>query len=136
MTQILLPLLGFLLGGSFLGFIEFLIHRHDDKKDKLGQLMKRIDDLEKKMEDRFNILDEDAKKDRAIQARVRLLRFGDEVRQGMNHSKDSFDQCLGDTDLYEKYCSAHPEFLNNKTATTVEYIKRIYAERLEKNDFV
>ena len=136
MTQILLPLLGFLLGGSFLGFIEFLIHRHDDKKDKLGQLMKRIDDLEKKMEDRFNILDEGAKKDRAIQARVRLLRFGDELRTGVNHSKESFDQNNEDIDTYEDYCSGHPKFRNNKTVATVEYTKRIYAERLEKNDFI
>lgn len=136
MTQIILPLLGFLLGGSFLGFIEFLIHRHDDKKDKLGQLMKRIDDLEKKMEDRFNILDEDAKKDRAIQARVRLLRFGDELRTGVNHSKESFDQNNEDIDTYEDYCESHPKFKNNKTVATVEYTKRIYAERLEKNDFI
>lgn len=136
MTNIILSIIGFLLGGSFLGFIEFLIHRHDEKNDRVGVIMKRLDELEKQIDTRFNTLDEDRERDRAIQARVRVLRFGDELRIGMDHSKETFDQNNEDIDTYERYCATHPNFKNNKTIATVEYTKRIYAERLEKNDFI
>lgn len=130
--ELLLSILGFLLGGSFLGFIEFMIHRKDEHNKKFEELQKSIKELSTRL-DRMEAKGDERE---AVHARIRILRFGDEVRQGMNHSKDSFDQCLVDTDVYEDFCSSHPNFLNNKTATTVEYIKRVYAERLEKNDFV
>jgi hypothetical protein len=130
--QILLSIVGFLLGGSFLGFIEFLIHRKDEHNKRYDELTKSIKDLAARL-DRMEAKGDERE---AVHSRIRILRFGDEVRQGMAHSKDSFDQCLIDTDLYENFCAANPNFLNNKTATTVEYIKRVYAERLEKNDFV
>ena len=136
MNQILLTLISFLLGGSFLGFIEFLIHRHDNKKDKMKKVMDRLDALEANMNAKFTALDEDAKRDRTIQARVRILRFGDELRLGMQHSKEAFDQNNEDIDTYEKYCESHPEFKNNRTVATVEFTKHIYNERLERNDFL
>ena len=72
----------------------------------------------------------------AVNARVRILRFSDEMGDGRRHSKDSYDQTLSDIDYYEKYCSDNPSFPNNKTVSTIEHIKNNYAERLEKHDFL
>ena len=98
-----------------------------------GELSKKIDALEKKIDSL------EAKEDRrdAVNKRVRILRFEDELQTGMRHSKDSFDQVLSsDITDYESYCRSHPEFKNNQTCATVEHIKKVYAERLERRDFL
>lgn len=135
--QIMLSLLGFVLGGSFLGFLQFLIHRKDERDDKIGKLTEQIKALETKMNNRFDEIEAKEEERDAIGARIRILRFGDEILTGqILHSRESFTQVLEDIDDYEDYSATHPLFKNNKTVTTIEYIKRIYNERLEKNDFV
>lgn len=124
--------IGIVLGGSFLAFLEFLIRRHDEKHDRIAAVMKLIGDLERKV-DR---LDQKGDEREAVNCRVRILRFADEMLDDRRHSKDSFDQVLTDITTYDKYCDAHPDFRNNQTAATVDYIKRNYAERLEKHDFL
>lgn len=80
---------------------------------------------------------EEAAEQAAINCRVRILRFGDEIRTRERlHSKEHFDQILGDIKQYESYCEAHPKFENHITGMTVKHIKAIYMERLEKNDFL
>lgn len=73
----------------------------------------------------------------AINARARILRFGDEVLHGQPlHSKDHFDSILKDCKAYEKYCATHEDFENGVTEPTIERIRAVYRERLEKNDFM
>lgn len=152
---VLQMILGVVFGGAFIGFIEFLIKRNDEKNNKSAEVLhavnnlettmnERFDSMEQKSIERFNLLDEkievvEAKGDEraAISARVRILRFADELQEGRKHSKESYDQCVGsDVTFYEHYCATHPNFKNNQTELTVEYIKHNYAERLEKHDFL
>ncbi len=130
--QILLSVLGFVLGGSFLGFLEFMIHRKDERNGHFAEIEKSI----KAINARLDKMEAKAEERDVIHSRVRILRFGDELRRGVNHSKDAFDQALADIDRYEDYCASTPSFMNNKTGSTVEVIKHAYAERLEKNDFI
>ena len=125
--------IGILLGGSFLAFLQFLIQRSDKKKDEFGEIRKAIEDL------RECVKRVDAKADRreAESRRVRILRFEDELQRDVAHSKESFDQVLeNDITEYEKYCDSHPTFRNHKASASIEHIKNVYAERLDKHDFV
>lgn len=72
----------------------------------------------------------------AVACRVRILRFGDEVRIGQKHSKEGYDQVLSDIDVYDSYCRDHDEFKNGKTIVTTHKIKEAYASRLDANDFL
>ena len=72
---------------------------------------------------------------RAIAARVRILRFGDELQDGRYHSKDSFDQVVMDIDAYDNYCKEHPNFRNHITNTTAHYIMERYQECMRKRSF-
>lgn len=121
-----------LIGGGIVGFIQFLIQRHDSKHDQLKLIIETIDRLERDNKA------QDAKNDErhAVTMRVRILRFRDEMIAGQEHSHESFGQVLSDIDEYERYCDSHPGFKNNKTVTTIEYIKHAYQLRLEKNDFL
>lgn len=123
--------IGIILGGSFLAFLEFLIRRHDQKHDRMASVLEQI----KALRQRVDEIDAKGDEREAVNMRVRILRFADEMMEERRHSKDSFDQVLSDITGYDKYCAAHPEFRNNQTAATVDYIKRNYAERLEKHDF-
>ena len=135
-------LIGVLLGGGVLAFIQFLITRHDSKHDKVEEVNKSIRALSGEVKERFDVLDRkidtvDTKGDErfAVSSRVRILRFEDELQEKRKHSKDSWDQAMSDIDYYETYCNSHPEFKNNQTVATVEHIKNGYMERLEKHDW-
>lgn len=121
-----------LIGGGIFAFIEFLINRHDTKHDRLKDITEAIEKLTEKVD----ALDQKGDERNAINMRVRILRFRDEMLAGQGHTHDSFQQVLGDIDEYEKYCEKHPDFRNNQTTTTIEHIKANYKERLEKHDFL
>ena len=123
--------IGIIFGGAFLAFLQFLITRHDNKVDKLADIKKALAEVQAGIKK----LDEKCDRREAISVRVRILKFEDELLEGHRHSKDSFDQVLSDSTYYEQYCKTHPDFKNNQTAATVEHIKKVYHERLEKRDF-
>lgn len=68
--------------------------------------------------------------------RSHILSFGDELRRGVSHSKEHFDQILLDISKYEVYCRNHPEFVNNIANATIIQIKKTYQECLEENKFL
>lgn len=124
-------IIGALLGGGLLAFVEFLIRRHDTRNDKLDDIFDALDDLKVTIQNIRNENDERY----AISGRIRILRFEDELQEGKKHSKDSFDQVMSDISAYNKYCDDHPNFKNDQTVMTVKHIKDVYVERLEKHDW-
>lgn len=134
--DILGAVITFILGGGFLSFLQFLIERRDKRKDDIKEFKKQLSDVEKRLSDKIDAIEAKADERNAVNARVRILRFADETMDGRKHSKDSYDQVMHDIDDYEEYCEIHPDFKNNQTIQTVGYLKKIYAERLEKHDFL
>lgn len=92
-----------------------------DVSDKVDKLETKIDNLEDKVD-----------KNEAVTSRVRILRFGDELRSGVDHSKESYDQVLSDITHYSQYCTDHPRFENDKTVLTTQIIKESYHNRYLK----
>lgn len=76
------------------------------------------------------------RRDEAIAARTRILRFSDEIYQQARHSKEYFDQILLDISTYKKYCEQHREFKNDMTIIAVERIEEVYRRCLEQRDFL
>lgn len=125
-------LIGVVLGGAFLTFLQFLIQRHDKKHDRFKTIEDKIEAVGKRVDEIAAAGD----RREAVSARVRILRFGDEMLEGRKHSKDSYDQVLTDVTSYTSYVARHPDFYNDITTATVEHIKRSYADRLERRDFL
>lgn len=113
------------------GFIQFLLQRKDNKED----CSKKILDMIQKLDEKIDKLDGELSERGAIACRVRILKFMDEILEGWNHSKDSYNQVMQDITNYERFCAEHPMFKNNQTVATIEYIKNDYQDHLEKNDF-
>ena len=69
-------------------------------------------------------------------ARTNILRFGDEIRIGTRHSKESFDEILSDITEYESYCATHKDFKNNRTKSTEKIIIEVYEHCLRTDSFL
>jgi len=118
--------------GALSTLISAVITAIANRKSRLTKIEGKLDDLDKKITAQGAKEDERA----AVNHRVRILRFGDELLEGRRHSKDSYDQVLTDASAYLRYTESHPDFRNEITMATVEHIKKNYAERLEKHDFL
>ena len=128
----LLTFASVLLGGGILTLVQFLINRHDQKAEKRSGILQAIESLKTEVGKVKDELREMA----AVNARVRIIRFADEMGRDERHSKESWDQVMGDVLAYETYCKSNPDFPNGKTVETIKFIRSNYAERLEKHDFL
>lgn len=120
-------IIGFLVGGSFLTFVQYMINRHDRKKDKNNAVLSAISILSERVEKIENSLDE---RD-AVLARTHILRFSDELYNGVKHSQEYFQQQLDDIETYNQFCAGHPKFANGRTKAAAKYIESEY-DRLFK----
>ena len=106
------------------GFIQFLLERKDKKSDCSKKILEAIQQIDSKLDQRT-----------AIACRIRILKFMDEVIEGWEHSRDSYNQIMSDITHYHQYCEEHPQFLNHQTDATIERLKKDYEQRLATNDF-
>lgn len=95
-----------------------------EKKFSSNELIARIDGLENKL---------DLKE--AETYRTRILRFNGEIKRGIHHDEEEFNDCLAAIDGYENYCHAHPDYPNNKAVMAIANVKRVYEKAYQNNDF-
>ncbi len=109
---------------GFWAFVQFWINRNDGTQKELKQIR---EDVAK--------LSETVDKNAAVLARTHILRFDDELLNGISHSQEYFRQQLDDIDTYEEFCIKHPEFRNSYTTIASEHIRETYRNLLEKREF-
>ena len=110
------------------GFWSWLSQRHASNKE----ILNRVDGLAKKVDDLSYKVD----CNEAVECRARVLRFNKELIENERHTEEEFTQALEDCDKYEKFCSKHPDFRNNKASLSIENIKRCYLKCEEQHDFL
>lgn len=113
-------LLAVLTSGAVFSFVQFMISFGFSRADKSKEIEAKIDKLSNKVDE-----------NQAVLARTHILRFSDELRNGIEHSAEYFRQQLDDCDTYDKYCEAHPDFKNSYTMIANKHIKDTF-ERLTK----
>lgn len=102
-------------------------------------IISKVDDLESTVAEIQKVNDERAAREderNACIARQRILRFGDEVRHGQNHSEEHYNDILEDITAYENYCDTHPNFKNQKAQSTIKIIVKAYERHMQQNDFL
>lgn len=57
-----------------------------------------------------------------------------ELRRGMQHTDEDFNEVLYNIKCYEQYCRDHPEYENNRAVLAIQSIERVYSEKPEKHD--
>ena len=137
MDNLFEPVVAFLVGGTLIQLAPIKINPWTWVARKIGravngELIEKVDSMSKRLSEM-----EDKQEEReAKNARIRILRFGDECQHEVKHSQEHFDQIIQDIDQYETYCAEHPDFKNNKAVLTISRIKENYKHRLKDNDFL
>lgn len=90
--------------------------------------MESLHETMDKMQTSIDTIREDRLRDKADDARRRILLFNDELLRGVKHSKEHFDNVLLDVNEYTKYCKKHDgDYENAKCVLAIAEIKRCYA---------
>ena len=116
----------------FIKILDRIWTKKDKKATGNDAVISRLDRIETTLD---NHIREDREQDIRL-ARREVLRFNDEIRRGVEHTEESYDDILDCIDAYERYCAQNPGFENNKAVMAIANIKRVYQERLVKNDFL
>ena len=112
---------------SFIGNVlnkDLLLEVREQKKN--------LESLSSKMggiEDRISETDAKA-------ARYRIIRFDDEVRHQVLHTKEHYDQIIIDIDTYESFCKDNEWFVNNQAHWEIANIRKRYEEHNVDNSFL
>lgn len=134
--------LGQIVGGiaGVIAVLSIFIEITPVKINPISALLRWVGkQINKELIDKVNTLETKVgalEKSDVIDCRVRILTFADEIRRGVRHSKETFDQVLSDIDTYERYCTEHPDFMNNKTVAAKAKILDVYSECMDNNDFL
>ena len=98
--------------------------------NKLSKKIK-VDELLEK----FNALDYKVDCNKADDCRRIILNFNGEIKRGIHHDEDQFNEIIRLIDKYETFCRDNPNYPNNKAVIAIENIKNVYKKAYSKNDF-
>ena len=130
--ELLIGVLGAGVGSGIMAIVLAALQRKWRKADQQDTILAKLDAITTRMDQ----MEAAAAEREAKDARIRILRFGDECSHEVRHSREHFEQVIEDVDAYETYCRNHPEFKNNKAVMTIKIIKDTYQLRLVNNDFI
>lgn len=105
---------------------------NSDVLSELSDVKKHQQETREKLEEHIRVDDE---RD-ADAHRNRILRFNNELLRDIPHTREDFIDVLAEIDDYERYCSEHKNYKNNRATHAISNIRRVYDERLEKRDFL
>jgi hypothetical protein len=109
----------------------------------LSDRMDQADRRSAKMQDDITAMAEESRahyeenlEERAKNNRSKILRFDDELRIGIKHSYEYFEDILRTVKEYEDYCDSHPKFMNRQAESAISHIQHAYDEAHENNSFI
>ena len=121
-TEVLTLIVAVIGSNAVFGFVQFIVQFLVTRSDMKLNFGKKLEDLNEKIDE-----------NQAINARVHILRFADELRfSDMSHSLDYYKQTLIDAQNYERFTESHPNFSNGITELSIEFIKDEYRKELER----
>ncbi len=136
MEDILLKIVLGILGSTAVWqTITWFVDRYDKRKTSKEDILKEIEKVNgevKKISIKVDDLSFKVDENQAVLSRTHILRFSDEIRNGVVHSNDYWRQQMQDCDTYERFCEEHPDFKNNYTDLANKYIKTTYEKLLQE----
>lgn len=100
-----------------------------------GDVLKKLDKMESAQAETRERLDEHIRLDDERNAdlhRTYILRFNMELRRGMQHTDEDFNEILYNIKCYEQYCRDHPKYQNNRAVHAIKHIENAYDERMDQ----
>jgi len=125
-AETVIAIIGAVMASSGLwGLLQYLINRKDRTNEKLDRLTALVQEVSDRVDTSS-----------ATNARTRILRFDDELINGIHHSREYFQQTLEEIDTYENYCEKHPDYKNSACILAIQHIRSVYAKLLDERAFI
>lgn len=125
-SEVMVAIIGAVFASSGLwGLLQYLISRKDKTGEKIDKLTVLVQEISERVDHSS-----------ATSARTRIMRFDDELINGIHHSREYFQQTLEEIDTYEGYCAKHPDFKNNACGLAIEHIRRVYSHLQDSRGFI
>lgn len=111
-------------------FIGNIFNR--ELRNKIEEQGHQIDGMKQDISD----INTEVKENAAMNSRYRILRFDDEIRHEIVHTKEHYDQIVVDIDVYEGFCKRNPGFRNNMAFMAIANIRKNYESHNDNNSFL
>ena len=111
----------------------------EDISNSVKQLMTESSEMRadiRAIKEEARVHNEGNLEERAKSNRSKILRFDDELRIGIRHSYEYFEDILRTVKEYEDYCDSHPKFKNRQAESAIKHIQEAYDEAHENNTFI
>lgn len=99
------------------------------------QLNKEVLDKIEVVENRLNEHIKDSEEQELKARRTSILDFSSSIMRGANYHREKFEFMMAECDSYEKYCQDN-NIKNGVADASMSEIRRIYHEKLIRNDFL
>lgn len=110
-----------------------------DNSETLKSLKNNVQTINDDIEKLRNMLEGHIREDEwntMKQARVRIIRYGDELLQDKHRfSKAHFDEIIDNINVYKTFTKQHPDFVNNKGEASMDFIMQTYDELMRTDGF-
>ena len=138
-TNIIVPLIiAIISSAAFFGFLQFIIQFVFTRNDMKQNFGTQLSEMKQQMEEYHIETNQKIDRNKAELCRTHILRFSDDLRNGIHHSEEYFRQQLLDIDTYENFCKENPTFSNGLTVIASEYIKtefiKLYSKEGKKDE--
>ena len=105
-----------------------------DACSKIDGLIVKVDKIDGLIE-KVDKIDADVKNNEKDRIRWEILDFANSCRNDRKHTKDEYQHIIALNDKYRELLALTGD-TNGVFEAEYDYIKKLYAERLEKNDFL
>ena len=105
-----------------------------DACNKIDGLVEKVNKIDGLL-DKVDKIDADVKTNEKDRIRWEVLDFANSCRNGRKHTRDEYQHIIALNDKYKELLAQTGD-TNGVFEAEYEYIKKLYAERLEKNDFL
>ena len=139
-TNIIVPIIiAIISSAAFFGFLQFIIQFLVTRSDMKQNFGTQLTEMKKQIEDNHRETNQKIDRNKAELCRTHILRFSDDLRNGVHHSEEYFRQQLLDIDTYENFCkNIDPGFSNGLTVIASDFIKtefiKLYSKEGKKDE--
>ena len=138
-TNIIVPIIiAIISSAAFFGFLQFIIQFIFTRNDMKQNFGTQLTEMKQQMEDNHRETNQKIDRNKAELCRTHILRFSDDLRNGVHHSEEYFRQQLLDIDTYENFCKENPSFSNGLTVIASNFIKtefiKLYSKEGKKDE--
>lgn len=103
-----------------------------DVLQKLNAVETELAETKKKLDEHVTMDDERS----TDLHRAAILRFNTELIRGLKHTEEDFNEIMYNITCYERYCTAHPEYPNNRAVRAIGNINRVFDELMKTGGFL